>query len=138
MYVSLYVHLPFHASVASLYGVSTKVLSSHTYAMHAAAFGKFEEDQGYGGHVQGANYMADLLRHGATGQKLTKYYNRRMCGVGTGPANSACADHCHKPTKRIHENGEQSAAPLAGMHRRLVRLQKKVSFSTFQSDAWVE
>ena len=130
--------------------------------MHAAAFGKFEEDQGFGGHVQGANYMADLLRQGATGQKLTKYYNRRMCDVGTGPANSACADHCHKPTKHIHDNGEQSAAgmwtmanqyleimgnygvrsksmaalriPLAGMHRRLVRLQKQVSFSTFQSD----
>lgn len=39
--------------------------------MHADIFGKFDAEQGYGWHVQGANFMAELLRTGATGRKLT-------------------------------------------------------------------
>ncbi|DBA94337.1 TPA: hypothetical protein ACH3X1_001944 [Trebouxia sp. C0004] len=103
---------------------------------------------GYGGHVLGSQYMADICKTSARGTAATGYYNRMMRGIKD---TTVCADHCHKPSKRIRQNGETALGafwtcanaqvqimgqyavrskslaeinmPLTRMHSRLVKLQ---------------
>ncbi|DBA95129.1 TPA: hypothetical protein ACH3X1_015684 [Trebouxia sp. C0004] len=112
------------------------------------SFGSFDAAGGYGGHVPGSQYMADICKTSARGTAATGYYNRMMCGI---KGTTMCADHCHKPSKCIRQNGERASGafwtcanaqvqimgqyavrskslaeikvPLTRMHSRLVKLQ---------------
>ena len=122
----------------------------------ADSFGSFDAADGYGGHVPGSQYMADICKTSARGTAATGYYNRMMCGI---KGTTMCADHCHKPSKRIRQNGERASGafwtcanaqvqilgqyavrskslaeikvPLTRMHSRLVKLQGTVRVVLF-------
>lgn len=122
----------------------------------ANSFGSFDAADGYGGHVPGSQYMADICKTSARGTAATGYYNRMMCGI---KGTTMCADHCHKPSKRIRQNGERASGafwtcanaqvqilgqyavrskslaeikvPLTRMHSRLVKLQGTVRVVLF-------
>lgn len=122
----------------------------------ADSFGSFDAADGYGGHVPGSQYMADICKTSARGTAATGYYNRMMCGI---KGTTMCADHCHKPSKRIRQNGERASGafwtcanaqvqilgqyavrskslaeikvPLTRMYSRLVKLQGTVRVVLF-------
>ena len=117
----------------------------------AGSFGTCNDPAGYADHVPGGQYLAEFFKNSARGMNLQRVFNRLMCGISS---TNACADHCHKPSKRIRRNGERAstalftvgtpavqimgqyavrskalaelAIPLAGMHSRLVKLQNTV------------
>ena len=117
----------------------------------AGSFVACNDTKGYADQVPGSQYLAEFFKTSARGMNLSHIFNRVMCGISS---TNACADHCHKPSKRIRRNGERASAaiwsvttpavqvmgqyaarskalaelaiPLAGMHSRLVKLQNTV------------
>ncbi|KAL3143589.1 hypothetical protein ABBQ38_002386 [Trebouxia sp. C0009 RCD-2024] len=105
--------------------------------------------------MPGSQYMAEICK--GSRSEADKLYNRSMCGI---IGRIVCIGHCRKPSKRIAQNGEKSsatlctcvnkavqimgqyavrskslveiAAPLAGMHSRLLKLQGKVMLPGLQ------
>ncbi|KAL3144350.1 hypothetical protein ABBQ32_004106 [Trebouxia sp. C0010 RCD-2024] len=73
------------------------------------AFGAFGAAGGYADHMPRSQYMAEICKSLARGQRLASFHNRSMCDI-TG--HTVCIDHCHKPSKRITQNGENSSAAL--------------------------
>lgn len=70
-----------------------------------APFGGFLDSNGYAGYVASGNILRNHVVLSEK-SKLLQDFNKRHMGT------TACADHCHKPTKLIRANGAAVAVGI--------------------------